>query len=155
MDPVTITLLSAFVAGAAKGAAQVGEKSVNDAYSVLRQLAIATYGAASGLVKSIVSLEEKPESNGRRETVAEELQAAGAIDDDRLVAAAEAVLSEAEAGSESLAIGVDWQDVKAARLKIGEIRARAGSIGFRAARMEISGEVEIPKIDAGGPGGNP
>ena len=46
-------------------------------------------------------------------------------------------------------VGIDWQDVRVARLKIGQIRARAGAIGFRAARME-AGEIEIPGIDVSG-----
>lgn len=150
MEPVTTTLLSAFVVGAAKGAAKVGEQAVVDAYAALKHIIIKSYEKAADLLESITSLEKKPDSEARRARVAEELQASGAIDDAKLVAAAEAVLDAAARSPSSQTIGIDWEDVKAARLKIGAIRARAGAIGFRAARLEITGDVEIGDVDVGG-----
>jgi hypothetical protein len=150
MDPVTTTLVSAFVAGAAKGAVKVGDQAVTDAYAVLKSIVMATYQHATELLHSITGLEAKPESPGRRDTLAEELEAVRAVDNPTLVAAAEAVIAAAEKLPSMLSIGIDWQDVRAARLKVGEIRARAGAIGFRAARMEITGEVEISGIDVSG-----
>ncbi len=152
MDPITLTLVSAFVAGAAKGATKVGDSAVSDAYAALRHIVLTSYAKATDLLASVSGVEAKPDSAGRRETLAEELKAAGALDDEKLVTAAEAVLSAVE-GQEP-AIGVDWSDVRAARLKIGTVRARAGAVGFRAARMEIAGEIEITEIDAGAAPGN-
>jgi hypothetical protein len=149
MDPITTTLVTAFVIGASKGAVDVGEESVKDAYSALKSAVTSTYAHATELLKSIASLETAPSSSGRRQTVAEELKSAGAINDERLLAAAEAVISAAEKSPSFQTIGVEWNDVRAARLKISEIRARSGAIGFRAARMEIFGEVEIKGIDVG------
>jgi len=153
MDPVTTALVAAFVAGGTAGLAKTGEKMVGDAYAALKQLVVAGYGSAARLLTSIADVEEKPDSAGRRALLAEELESAGALDDPDMIAAAEQVLQAAEGFMPS--IGVDWQDVKAARLSIGKIRARAGAIGFRAARMEVTGEVTIEEIDVGGLSGNP
>jgi hypothetical protein len=148
MDPVSVTLIGAFVAGASKGAAKVGQRAVVDAYDAFRHLVVTGYAKAVDLFPAITAFEAKPESEARQGVLAEELKAAGALDDATLVTAAERVLAAAE--HSGLAIGLDWTDIKAAQLKIGKIRARAGSIGFRAARMEITGSVEIPEIDVGG-----
>lgn len=150
MEPVTTTILTAFVVGAAQGATIVGEQAVVDAYAAFKHIIIKTYDKATDLLESIAGLEKKPDSQARRDIVAEELRAAGALDDVELLAAAETVIAAAENAGLAQTVGVDWQDVKAARVKIGQIRARAGAIGFRAARMEIAGEVEITGIDVGG-----
>ena len=151
MDPVSTTLVSAFVAGAvAGGAKKLGESAVADAYAGLKQVVLETYAKAGDLIQSIAGLEQRPDSDGRRQTVAEELTRAGALDDQALVEAAEAVIAAVEKSGAARTIGIDWEDVSAARLKIGAIRAQAGAIGFRAARMRITGDVEIAGIDVGG-----
>jgi len=152
MDPVTTTLVSAFIAGAAKSAVNVGDQAVTDAYAALKNIVTSSYKHATELLRSIAGLEAKPDSPGRRETLAEELKTVNAVDDEKLVAAAEAVVAAAEKSPEAQTIGIDWQDVRAARLKIGQIRARAGAIGFRAARVEITEGVEIAGIDVSGAG---
>jgi len=149
MDPVNTTLVAAFVIGAAKGATKVGEKAVIDAYAGLKSVVKSSYHQATELLTSITALEMKPESSGRRETLVEELVAAGAGNDEKLLAHAEAVIAAAEESDCAQTIGVDWRDVRAARLRVGQIRARSGAIGFRAARMEITEEVEITGIDVG------
>jgi hypothetical protein len=138
------------VIGAAKGATKVGEQAVIDAYAALKHIVLTSYGKAADLIESISGLEKKPDSQARRDTVAEELKQARALDDPTLLAAAEALLKAAEESGSRQTIGIDWQDVKAARVKIGQIRAREGAIGFRAARMEVIGEVEITGVDVGG-----
>lgn len=150
MDPVTSTLISAFVIGATQATTKVADQAILDAYAGLKDIVINTYSYAGELVRSITGLETKPDSVGRRETLAEELQAAKAIDNEALVAAAEAVIAAAEQSPNKETIGVDWQDMRASRLKVGQIRVRAGAIGFRAARVEIAGEAEISGIDVSG-----
>lgn len=154
MDPVTTTLVSAIVVGAAKGVSAAAEDAVGQAYAGLKKLLIAGYTKASSLIASVTAIEKKPESQPWRDVLAEELKASGALDDEELVAAAEALLKLAEKSPEQT-IGVDWSDVKAASLTIEKIKARAGTIGFRAARMEIMGEVRIGEIDTGEPSGKP
>ena len=153
MDPVATTLVSAFVIGVGTGMTKVGEQAIVDAYQALKDLIKTTYKDAKDLLDSISHLERKPNSKARRYSVAEELDTAGALDDERLLSAAEAVIAAAEHCDPQYTIGVDWKDVKACRIKIGQIRARAGAIGFRAARTEISGDVEISGIDVKGQSG--
>ncbi|MBV8650651.1 MAG: hypothetical protein JO255_04235 [Alphaproteobacteria bacterium] len=147
MDPVSVTLISAFVAGAATGLTKVGDKAVVEAYDALKHLIVAGYQSATELLRSIESVEADPKSKGRQAVLGEELQKAGALDDEKLVAAAQTVLKAAKASSP--AIGIDWSEVEAASVKIDEIRAEAGSIGFRAARSKL-GTVDLGKIHAGG-----
>lgn len=149
MEPVITTLLTAFVIGAAGGAAKTGEQAILDAYTALKHIITKSYSTATDLLESIVGLEKKPASQARRDAVMEELQAVGASDNEQLVKAAEAVISAAENSPIVQSIGMDWKDVKLARLKINEIRTRSAAIGFRAARMEVTGEVEISSIDTG------
>jgi hypothetical protein len=153
MDPITTTIVTAFVIGASQGARKVGDQAVSDAYSALKNIVTSSYHQAAELLRSIAGLETKPDSPGRRGTLAEELAAAGALNDGKLLAAAESVVAAAENATSTQTIGIDWQDVRAARLKVGQIRSRAGAVGFRAARMEVTGELEITGIDvAGEPG---
>lgn len=153
MDPVSTTVVSAIALGATHAADKLGEKLVTDSYAALKHLLVTAYGKATDLIESVIGLEKKPDSEGRQATVAEELRTSGAVDDERLIAAAEAVLAAAEQASAVRTIGIDWSDVKAARVKVGKIKARAGAIGFRAARMEIAGDVEVQDIDVAGGSG--
>jgi len=150
MEPVTVTLLSAFAAGAASAAKTLGDEVVKDAYKSLKAIITDAYAKAGDLLASLTMFENSPESKPRRELLAEELKAAGALDDPKLLAAAEAVLAAAEKLPQATAIGVDWSDVKVARLKLGNIKARAGAIGFRAARMEVTGELQLGDIEVDG-----
>jgi hypothetical protein len=149
MDPVATTLISALVAGATAGVTSAATTAVTDAYAALKGIITSGYGKATELLESIASLEKKPDSEGRRSTVAEELELAGALNDEALVSQAEALLAIIESSAGAQSIGLDWSDVKAARLKLGKIRVRGQSVGFRAARMEIAGAVEIGDLDVG------
>lgn len=149
VDPVSTIVVSAFVVGAAKGAAKVGEQAVQDAYQALKRLVTTTFNTAVDLLDSITGLEKKPESESRRSVLAEELSAAGALDNAEVIAAANVVLEAAQQNGAYQTIGVDWADVRAAHIKLGQIRARAGAIGFRAARSEIQ-NLEITGIDVEG-----
>jgi hypothetical protein len=150
MDAITITLVSAFTIGASKGAAKVGEQAIVDAYAALKHIVERTYQRANELLKAIAALETNPESPARRHVLAEELEAVNATTDETLIEAAESVIAAAESAESRETIGIDWENVRAARLKLGQIHARAGAIGFRAARMEILGDIEIAGIDVDG-----
>lgn len=153
MDPVLTALIGAFVVGATKGSATVGEKAIADAYHAFKNLLTRTCGEAANLWHAVSDLQKKPANQPCRDAVAKELEAAGALDNDQLVRSAEAVIEAAEKAAGPIAIGVDLGEVKAARIKIQGIRARAGSIGFRAARLESMGEIEFGAIDVGGNSG--
>jgi hypothetical protein len=147
MDAILTTIVSAFVAGAAKSA---GDRAIAPAYAALKSIVANSYRHATELMKSIAGLEQK-DSPARREMLAEELQAARATEDESLVSAAAAVIDAAEKSPEAQTIGLDWDNVRAAHVKVGRIVARAGAIGFRAARSEIIG-LEVVEIDVTGKG---
>jgi hypothetical protein len=79
MDPVTIAILVVVGTTIAQGAGQaVGENVVNDIYARLKQALASKFGRDSDLVRSVESLEAKPDSAGRKETLREEVEAFGA-----------------------------------------------------------------------------
>ncbi len=95
MDPVT-TLLSALVAGAAAGVGAAGTKLVVDGYGALTAALRAKFGADSGLAGGLEGLERNPGSQGRKQTLDEEIAAAKAHEDPELVELARALLAQIE-----------------------------------------------------------
>ena len=91
MDPVT-TLLTALVAGAAAGVGEVGKKLVVEGYGALKGALRAKFGADSALAGALEGLERNPGSQGRKQTLDEEIAAAKAHEDAELVELARALL---------------------------------------------------------------
>lgn len=139
-------LISAFIAGTAKGAAQVGEKIVNDAYSALRGLVIATYGKASQLVQAMTTFEANPASAGRKLTLEEELRAVDAHKNQRLIESADAVLRKAEEVYPKL-VGVEWETIKAIRAKFGNVNVTEG-VGVSIVHADVD-TIEFGDINVG------
>jgi hypothetical protein len=148
MDPLGTTIITAFAVGAAKGATKIGEQAVVDAYAALKHIVMATYGKAVDLIESITGLEKKPESAARRETLAEELKAAGALNDPKLLAAAVAVMDAAKKAPGIDSIGIDWNQVEVDRAELTKISAGPGSIGMRVSNSKI-GEFKAGEVKAG------
>jgi hypothetical protein len=94
VDPVTLALIAAIAAGAAKGVSQVVESAVTDGYRGLKQLLARKFGHDSDVVKAIESAEEKPESEGRKNVLREEIAASGAEADPEILAAARQLLAQ-------------------------------------------------------------
>lgn len=84
VDPIVTALLGGLAASAGK----VASKAVEDAYGGLKGLLLRKLGAQSDAADAIAKLEAKPDSDGRKATVAEELAAAKAADDHELLDAA-------------------------------------------------------------------
>lgn len=79
VDPVTIAILTAVSTTVAQGAGQaVGENVVTDIYARLKQALVSKFGRDSDVLKSVEDLEAKPDSNGRKETLKEEVEASEA-----------------------------------------------------------------------------
>ncbi len=93
MDPVT-ALLTALVAGAAAGVSEAGTKLVVDGYGALKAALAAKFGADSGLAGALEGLERNPGSQGRKQTLDEEIAAAKAHQDPELVELARALLEQ-------------------------------------------------------------
>ncbi len=95
MDPVT-ALLTALVAGVAAGVSEAGKKLVVEGYGALKAALTARFGADSALAGALESLERNPESQGRKQTLDEEIAAAKAHEDPELVELARALLEQIE-----------------------------------------------------------
>ena len=94
MEPITTIILSALAAGAAAGATETGKKLVVDGYEALKAALKARFGADSELAGAVAGLEKHPDSDGRKQTLHEEIVAAKADADPELVALAQALLAQ-------------------------------------------------------------
>lgn len=117
MDPITI-IVAALAAGAAAGLKPTAEQVVKDAYTGLKSFILSKYGAAS-----VAALEQKPESEAKRASVAEDLAEAGAGDDEALLDQAKALLDMVKAYERETAatIGVDLEAIEAEYLKVKQV----------------------------------
>ena len=96
MEPITTAILSALAAGAAAGVTKVGTKLVVDGYDALKAALRARFGADSELAGAVAGLEKHPDSDGRKQTLHEEIVAAKADADPELVELARALLDQIE-----------------------------------------------------------
>jgi hypothetical protein len=96
MDPITTAVLSGIAAGATGGATAVAQQALVDAYSGLKGAIQRRFGADSDMAEAIAALEKKPDSHGRRSTLAEEVANAGADKDAEIVQAAEQVQAQVQ-----------------------------------------------------------
>jgi hypothetical protein len=83
MDIVTPTLIAAL--------SRLSESVIKDAYEKLKNALMRKPDQSVGLVKAIELLEEKPESEGRREVLREEIETSKAYLDDEVNQAAKAL----------------------------------------------------------------
>ncbi len=96
MEPFTTVILSALAAGAAAGVTEAGKKLVVDGYEALKAALTAKFGADSELADAVAGLEKHPDSDGRKQTLHEEIVAAKAQEDPELVKLAQALLDQIE-----------------------------------------------------------
>lgn len=143
MDPVTI-VVSALAAGAVAGLKPAAEQAVKDAYVGMKALIVRKYRSVD-----IGPVETRPESKPKRESLAEDLRTAGADGDVELIAQAKALveLLQRFAPDSGGAIGVDLEGVKAASLRVQEVRSTGAGVKVR--QGEFTGDIDIGKVDAG------
>ncbi len=92
MDPVSLAIISGILGGAAGGVAGEATGEVVSAYKKFRGMLIEKYGEKSILLRSIGTLEQKPESKNKQEGVAEDVVDCGADKEPEFLAAAERLL---------------------------------------------------------------
>jgi len=88
MDPVT----TAIVAGIAAGATEIAKNAIVDAYGALKTIIKQKLGEKSELANAIESLENKPDSTGRKAMLQEEVTAAKADRDPEILAATQQLI---------------------------------------------------------------
>src|SRR5712691_667842 len=91
MDPITTAVLAAL--------GQLAEPAVKDAYEAFKSLLVRKFGKPSDVVKAVDTLEAKPDSAGRRETLTEEIASSGAARDSELLQLAQALLEKSRSTS--------------------------------------------------------
>jgi len=92
MDPITTSIIAAVAGGAASGVTDTAKKAIVDGYEGLKALLKKKFGNKSDVIEAIDKLEAKPESQGRRTTLAEELNETNAAADPELSSAAAGLL---------------------------------------------------------------
>jgi hypothetical protein len=145
MDPVSIVVTS-LAAGALAGLKPTAEAAVKDAYQGIKALIRRKYGSVD-----VTPIENKPDSQAKRASVAEDLKEAGADNDTELLEAARALLEliRKSAPETGPAIGVDLEKVSAAALRIREVDAEG--TGIRVRESTFTGDIDIGSVRAGRP----
>jgi hypothetical protein len=152
MDPVTVTIVSAFAAGAAAAAKDIATSAVRDAYAGLKRLIVDRYERAA---PSAEDVEEAPVSQARHVVLAEKLDQAGASGDEELKAAAQALLAALEGLREEARAAAlfDFDKLRAARnFQLKNIKT-TGTV-IKAREANFGGDFTAEGIDqsAGGTG---
>jgi len=146
MDPITIIVL-ALAAGAAAGLKPTAEQVIKDAYAGIKELIQRKYAKVD-----LTSLENKPESQKKRDSVAEDLTDAGAAADLELLDRANALVDAVKKYDQSTAaaIGIDLSEVKAAYLNVRKVEAEG--TGVKVHKSEFTGGIDIGEVQAGNRG---
>jgi pyrroline-5-carboxylate reductase len=93
MDPITTAIITALSAGAVAGLTDTVKTAVTDSYNKLKEQLTKKHGANSDVVQAIEKLEARPESQGRKETLTEEIVAAKAEQDEEILATAKLIFT--------------------------------------------------------------
>ena len=106
MDPIMLAITAAL--------GNLGVTAINDAYQALKVALQKKYGVESDLVEAVNKLEKKPDSDGRREMLQEEIKATDASNDDGILKFAQALLEvvKSQPGGESRIQQIINQSVK-------------------------------------------
>ncbi len=144
MDPITL-VVSALAAGASSALKSTAEAAVKDAYGTLKRLIRGRYTDVD-----VEPVEKRPESQAKRESLAEDLETAGASQDGELLETAQRLVEavrahDAQAGP---SIGVDLEQVEAEFLKVSDVRS--SGTGVRVRHGTFSQGIDISGVDAGG-----
>jgi hypothetical protein len=143
MDPVTL-IVSALALGASAGLQSTVATAIGDAYSALRRILRKRYRDVD-----LTPVERRPESAAKRDSLAEDLDVAGAGADAELLAAARHLIEQvsSHAPDAAVAVGVDLERVHAAALRIAAVES-AGT-GVRVRDSDFTGDVDIRDVRAG------
>lgn len=143
MEPVTL-VVAAIAAGAAAALKDTASQAVRDAYAAVKAVLHKRYTGVD-----VRPVEQKPASLPKRESLEEDLAAAGAQTDTELARLAQRLLDEIERHDPAAgrSVGVDISGLKAAALRIHDVQG--GDTGVALKDAEIAGAVEISSIVGG------
>jgi hypothetical protein len=90
---VANAIIAAVSAGAAAGTTDTAKSAIADSYQDLKSLIKKKFGNDSDAAEAVDKLEAKPDSDGRKRTLAEELKSVDSASDPELVSTAQALLA--------------------------------------------------------------
>ena len=142
MDPISL-IVAAVAAGAAAGLKDTAAAAVKDAYAALK-------GLLSDRGVDVDAVERKPDSQPKRESLAEDLQDGEAGTDAAVLKAAQLLIDEVKASDAAAAraVGVDLDDVSAAFVRIADVKARGDAVGVDLDNVTTTGGIDISGVDA-------
>lgn len=137
-----MAVVSAIAAGAATGLNETVAQAIRDAYGALKRL-ITQRGV------DVSAVENKPTSEAKRNSLAEDLEDAGAGADPELGAAAQALLAalREHAPQAGTAVGIDLKRVQGAALRIGTVESTGDGVKVEDGRF--SGDITVAQVRAG------
>ena len=91
-EAITSAIVAALSAGVATGATDTAKEAITDAYDGLKSIIKKKFGSDSEAVHAIDKLEAKPDSEGRKLTLSEELETIDAGSDPELITAAQTLI---------------------------------------------------------------
>ena len=98
MDPVTFTaIVAAISAGLGTGVSKVGESALVDTYQGLKAMLQRKFANNSEVVEAVDKLEKKPDSEGRKGMLKEELEDTGVDQDPEVRQVAQELLKQLKA----------------------------------------------------------
>ena len=103
------TIVSAISIAATAGLKSTAEDAVKDAYTAFKALLLRKFGKSGDTADAVEKVEKKPDSEGRKATLKEELTAAGAHEDKEVVARAAELLELLESTSPGITGGLVGQ----------------------------------------------
>ncbi len=123
MDPITTAIIS--------GLAGVGKDAIKDSYNALKGALKKKFGETSDLAEAVDKLEKKPDSEGHKITLQEEVEAANAHEDAEMLQLAQALLDkikEQSPAQKNTTMG-DVNVKGKGNIAIGNVDTNQGSIG--------------------------
>jgi hypothetical protein len=153
MDPVTL-IVTALATGAAAAAKDIGGDAVKSAFKGLKNFIAQKFGGKPDVAEAVTKVEQNPESNGRKETLKEELQAVGADKDEELLKLVQSFLALLEKNGVptgvSQSIGTATATASQGGTAVGAIQVggNAGSINVGNTTNNRSGGVDF-KVSGG------
>ncbi|MEC3957517.1 hypothetical protein VMT65_31100 [Nocardia sp. CDC153] len=143
MEPLTTIVATAIALGAATGLTDTTKQAVLDAYKGLKTLITSRYHV------DVTAVENKPASEVKRASLAEDLDDAGAGADTELLTAAQQLLDAIHtlAPETGAVIGVDVAGTQARALEISRIQSTG--TGVRVTDSTFQENVTITDVRAG------
>ena len=147
MDSIAI-IVNALAAGAAAGLKPTAEQAIKDAYSGVKKFIQFKYGTLS-----LEALEQKPDSEAKQASVAEDLVELGARDDNELLMNAKSLLDAIKLHDPDVAakLNINLEEVDAAYFKLN-VAAAAGDINVGIKKSKFNKGINLEGLTAGSPG---